>query len=72
MPGSDGEDDGVAPEQQHEDDDDDLRDCQVRLCDSPLVQWWEHGSLVGQVRNIHLRKFQSCSNFNLESHISLC
>ena len=73
MPGSDGEDDGVAPEQQHEDDDDDLRGGQVGLWDSPPVQGREHDSLVVQVQNIHLRnenihQVRFYLNFN-ESHI---
>ena len=54
MPGSDGEDDGVDPDQQHEDDDENLRGGESRLWDSPLFQGREHGRLVGlhHARNI--------------------
>ena len=51
MPGSDSEDDGVAPEQQHEDDDEDLRGGQIWLLDPSLAQRWENCGLVGHFQD---------------------
>ena len=57
MPGSDGEGDGVDPEQQHEEDDDDLRGGQIWLWDSSPVQGRKDCSLVGG-QNIHINQVQ--------------
>ena len=50
MPGPDGQEDGVGPEQQNEDDDDDVGGGEVWLGDPPLVQRGKHCRLV-----VHLR-----------------
>ena len=59
MPGSDGQDDGVDPEQQHEDDDDDLRGGENWLWDPPLIQGREHCGLVG-LQHLHLTTRNLC------------
>ena len=50
VPGPDGQEDGVGPEQQDEDDDDDVGGGEVWLGDPPLVQRGKHCRLV-----VHLR-----------------
>ena len=65
MPGSDGEDDGVAPEQQHEDDDEDLRGRQIWLLDPSLVQRWKNSGLVAHFQD------DSLLTLNLQNNLPL-
>ena len=51
MPGPDGEDDGVDPEEEDEDDDEDVCGGEVWLRDSPLVEGREDRGPVGHHDN---------------------